>query len=192
LVVLDLRLLNTEGGDKMGLELLWVIGIFLARVTDMSMATIRTILLVRGKKLPAAIIGFFEVLIFVLVLSKVMSSLNSPQNVIAYCLGFATGNYVGAYLEGKLAIGFVMLQVISKNHSDEVISTAREHGLGVTIIRGEGREGERKIINIHAKRKWLGKILGRLNQIDPEAYVTVLDSRQTIGGFFGASMSKKA
>lgn len=172
-------------------EYLWVIGIFLSRVTDMSMATVRTILLVRGKKLPAAIIGFFEVLIFVVVLSKVMNSLDSPINIIAYCLGFATGNYVGAMIEGKLAIGYVLIQVISKTHSEKVISAAREHGLGVTIVRGEGREGERKIINIHAKRKWLNTILTRLNEIDPHAYVTILDSRQTIGGFFGASKGKK-
>lgn len=172
-------------------EVIWVVAIFFSRVLDMSMAAIRTILLVRGKKLPAALIGFFEVLIFVIVLSKVMQSLDSPVNILAYCLGFATGNYVGAWLEGKMAFGNVLIQVISKNHSDQLVEEARAKGLGVTIVRGEGRDGERKIINIHTKRKWLDRILTRIGEVDPKAYVSIFDSRHAIGGFFGAGMVKK-
>ncbi|OYD58364.1 hypothetical protein CGZ90_00210 [Fictibacillus aquaticus] len=173
-------------------DMIWLLAIFLSRVCDMSLATFRTILLVRGKKFLAAVIGFFEVLIFVVVLSKVMNSLDSPLPILAYCLGFAFGNYVGGWLEGKAALGNVLVQVISKTETDKMITMARERGLGVTVIPAEGLSGPKKVINVHAKRKWLDKMLNEIGRIDPSAYVSIYDSRQTVGGFFAASKGKKS
>lgn len=79
--------------------------IFLARVVDVSLATMRTLMLVRGKGLIAACIGFFEVMIYITALNKVVSGLDNPANLVVYALGFATGNFMGSYIEEKLAIG---------------------------------------------------------------------------------------
>ena len=87
--------------------------IFAARVCDVSLATIRTLMVVRGQKLYAAIIGFFEVIIYILALGKIFSDLSNPLNLLFYALGFATGNYVGTFLEGKLAVGVFTAQVIT-------------------------------------------------------------------------------
>ncbi len=165
-------------------EIIWYFLIFTARVADMSMATIRTILLVRGRKLVAAIIGFFEVLIFIVVLAKVVNNLNDPWSILAYSLGFATGNYFGGYLEEKLAIGHVSVQVISKNFADSILQTLRDQGLAVTVIRAEGREAERKILNIQLKRKESTEVLNTIMKIDPQAFTTVYDTRIAWGGFF--------
>src|SRR6056297_1513927 len=106
--------------------------IFLARVMDVSMGTIRTLMVVRGKRIYAALIGFFEVTIYIIALQKVVTSLDRPLNLIAYSLGLAAGNYFGSLLEEKMALGQISAQLIPGKNQQQMIKNLREAGFGVT------------------------------------------------------------
>ncbi|MFA5577792.1 MAG: DUF5698 domain-containing protein, partial [Tissierellaceae bacterium] len=105
--------------------------IFFARVTDVSLATVRMLMVVQGRKLQAALIGFFEVGIYITALGKVVNSLNNPMNLLSYALGFACGNYLGIIIENKIALGNLAAQIILKiSGNDDLIKILRENGFG--------------------------------------------------------------
>ena len=156
--------------------------IFLARVCDVSLATIRTLMVVRGQKLYAALIGFFEVIIYILALGKIFSDLANPLNLLSYALGYATGNYVGTYLEEKLAVGIFTAQVITLRDPWELTGILRNKGYGVTVIEGEGREGRRYILQIILKRKRFRDLQKIIEEWDTEVFYTIFDARLTQGG----------
>lgn len=164
--------------------------IFAARVCDVSMATIRTLMVVQGRKVQAALIGFFEVIIYVVALGKVVNGLSDPGNLIAYALGFACGNYVGIFLEEKMALGNLSAQVVTNHKEDEVVEKLRENGFGVTVVKGEGKEGERNILNVTFERKMLGKLNKILEEIDDNVFITVSSTKQIKGGYFSATKKK--
>lgn len=156
--------------------------IFFARVADVSLGVIRTLMLVKGKKIHAAVLGFFEVIIFILALNMVVTTLDNPINLLFYGLGFAMGNIVGSYIEEKLALGHLTVQVITLNRPLELCLMLREEGFGVTIIEGHGRQGMRRILHIMLTRKNIDKLMRLINEWDERAFVTVFDARQTKGG----------
>jgi uncharacterized protein YebE (UPF0316 family) len=158
--------------------------IFFARVTDMSLTTIRTLMIVRGRRLQAALIGFFEVIIYITALNRVVNQLDNPLNLLSYALGFATGNYVGIFIEEKMAIGNITVQIISKTESVVIEGALRNAGYGVTVFKGTGLEGERNVINVHLFRKDLPWLLERVRELDREAFITVMDARSTLGGYY--------
>lgn len=158
--------------------------IFLARVTDVSMATIRTLMIVRGKGLYAAMIGFFEVIIYILALSRVVNSLDKPLNLIVYALGFSTGNYLGSYLEEKMALGNISAQIIPTVNSLELADDLREEGFGVTVIEGMGKAGLKKLLLVSLKRRDLHRLLDMIEEIDKDSFITIMDARTTRGGYF--------
>ncbi|GEA16371.1 MAG: hypothetical protein PWR22_312 [Moorella sp. (in: firmicutes)] len=157
--------------------------IFLARVTDVSMATLRMLLLVRGKRFYAAGIGFFEVSIFVVTLKYVVDRLNDPASLVFYAMGFATGNIVGSLIEEKVALGQVTAQVITLHNPLELAGTLRAAGFGVTVTEGQGRDGCHPILNLSFPRRQLNVIQQMVNKWDPEAFVVVHEVRTTYGGF---------
>ncbi len=158
--------------------------IFFARVADMSLDVIRILLLTRGRKWQASLVGFLEVSIFILVLNFVLQGgLTDPGKIIAYAAGFATGNLVGAFLEERLAMGFVCLQVFPPvTQVDELTALFRKEGFGVTLVTGEGRDGYRKILFLFMKRKNLPRALKVLNGHDPKCFFSVSDARSMRGG----------
>ncbi len=160
--------------------------ILLARVVDVSLGTIRILLLMQGSRGYAAIIGFFECLIYIFILGMMVQHLDSPINLIFYSLGFALGNYIGSFLEEKIAIGHVTLQLISKNCSHRLVEEIRNLGYGVTVCNGYGKDQvERCLLHILTKRKKLPALLRRIEEIDKECFITVLDAKKISGGFFG-------
>lgn len=165
--------------------------IFFARVIDVSLATLRTLMIVRGRRLQAACIGFFEVSVYIVALNKVVKNLDNPLNLLMYALGFATGNFVGSFVEEKIAMGNISAQVIPKNKCSELLETLRSQGFGVTVIEGLGLKGPRKILNISLKRRDLPRLLDCIEKIDPEAFVTVTDARATRGGYFRRTQKAK-
>jgi uncharacterized protein YebE (UPF0316 family) len=158
--------------------------IFAARVLDMSMATIRLLLLVRGKRFQAAVIGFFEVLIYILALNMVVNNLDNIFNLLVYSLGFAAGNYVGSYVEEKMALGHATVQVIPKEKDEDMAAELRKLGYGVTVITGSGREGPRRILIITIKRKSLPELMRVIDELDRDSFVTVMDTQFIHGGFW--------
>ncbi|MGI6588393.1 MAG: DUF2179 domain-containing protein [Peptococcia bacterium] len=165
--------------------------IFFARVCDVSLTTIRILMVVRGQKLYAAIIGFFEVIIYILALGKVFSDLGNPLNLFFYALGYATGNYVGTYLEEKLAVGTFTAQVITLKEPMQLTEMLRKKGYGVTVIEGEGREGKRYILQIILKRKRFGDLRKEVEQWDENAFWTIFDARLTRGGVLAQNRKEK-
>lgn len=158
--------------------------IFFSRVVDVSMATMRMLLIVKGRRFQAAAIGFFEVIIYIVALGRVVNSLDNPLNLLVYALGFAAGNYAGIYFEEKLALGYIAVQVIPSEHDYEIIDTLREDGYGVTVIEGSGRDGLKHILTVYAARKELAKILDLVAKIDPRAFTAIMDAKKTLGGYY--------
>ncbi|HBT15476.1 MAG TPA: DUF2179 domain-containing protein [Firmicutes bacterium] len=157
--------------------------IFIARIMDVSLSTIRVLMLTRGKRLLAAFLGFFEVSIYITALSQVVQQLDSPLKILIYALGPSCGTIVGGFLEEKLAIGYALVQVIPKNHFQELVMALRAENFGVTILEGKGRNGSRSLLNIILRRKNLPRFTAIIDQVDPESFFTILDARSTKGGY---------
>lgn len=160
--------------------------VFLARVTDMSLDVIRILMLTRGKKLQAAAIGFIEVTIFITALGQVLvGGFDNPYMIFTYAGGFAVGNYVGSFLEEKMAIGYLSLHIFPPAECcSDFINRFREAGYGATCVTGQGRSGERNIIYVFLKRKNLNHALKLIEEIYPEAFFNISDARQIHGGVF--------
>ena len=160
--------------------------IFFARVTDMSLDVIRILMLTRDRRFIAALIGFVEVIIFLLAISQVLTGgISDPFKVIAYAAGFATGNYVGSLIDSRLALGYLTLQIFCEKCNHETLcDTLRDEGFGVTSVTGFGRDGERMILFVTLKRKDAAKALSYLNKIHPDAFYNIYDARSIHGGVF--------
>ncbi|MGB9840627.1 DUF2179 domain-containing protein [Thermovenabulum sp.] len=156
--------------------------IFFARVADVSLATIRTIMIVKGHRLQAAVIGFFEVIIYITALTQVVGKLNNPLNLLSYALGFATGNFVGSFIEEKLALGYTTVQVITQR--SQLCEKIRNCGFGVTTLNGMGKEGIREVLMISTARKDLPNLISLIEEEDDSAFITVLDTKSAKGGYF--------
>jgi uncharacterized protein YebE (UPF0316 family) len=160
--------------------------IFLARVADVSMETIRVIYISRGVKYLAPIIAFFEIIIWLLAMEVVMSDLSNLANFFAFAFGFATGTYVGLVIEEKLSIGMVILRIITTDEpSNEGIVTflAGEH-FGVTHLDAQGSRGTVKIILSLVNRTDVPRITGFLHGNFPHAFFSIEDVRYANEGVF--------
>lgn len=165
--------------------MLLYIGIFVAKLVEVSLATIRNVLVNRGEKGKGAIIGFFEVMLWLIVVSNVLDNVTEdPFKVLVYCSAFALGNYIGVIIENKLAIGTACIQaVVSRDVKDELAHVLRNRGFGVTTIEGQGMEGSVFVIMIFLKRKCVEEASGLIRTFNPSALITVNDVRQLRNGF---------
>ncbi len=173
--------------DSLGEDIVFYLGsflfIFFARLTDVALMTVRMLMIVRGRRGVAAAIGFVEVSIYVVALGQVFKNIDNIYNIIAYASGFAAGNYLGSYVEERLAMGFLTVHVISKEHADELSEELRDNGFGVTVVEGQGRFRVRKMLYITLRRRDLGMMMAMIEKADKEAFVTVMDTRAIRGGF---------
>lgn len=151
--------------------------IFSLRICDVSLALLRTLLAVRNVKIAVPIIGFFEVLIWIFAVGAAIENLTSPWHLLGYAGGFAMGNVVGMWIEGKLAFGLAIVRVISKHGGVEVADALREKGFGVTEYSGHGRDGIVEILDTVVKRRHLPEVLGVIDLWDPGAFVMVEEPR---------------
>lgn len=166
-----------------GLHVPLFLFLFFARIIDVSLGTIRTLTLVRGKKKTAGFIGFFEVSVYILALNSVVKNLDNMFNLMFYAAGFAAGNIIGGFIEEKMAIGYYVVQVITKVRPVELATALRKEGFGVTLVEGEGRDGPRFISHVMLKRKEYSHLMDFIDQWDNRAFITVSDCRRTKGGF---------
>jgi len=147
--------------------------IFLARICDVTLDTIRIIFVSKGMRKIAPLIGFFEILIWLMAISKIMQNLDNWACYVAYAGGFATGNYFGMFVEEKLAIGHEMIRVITRADASQLINELRENGYGVTSVKAEGADGEVGILYIIARRSMIKDILLLINKHNPMAFYTI-------------------
>jgi uncharacterized protein YebE (UPF0316 family) len=160
--------------------------IFLLRVVGMSMDTLRVLFVLRGSRLPTWILGFLQTTLWVVAIGGVLSNLNDLWNVIAYCAGFATGNVVGLAIEERLAIGYVNMRIISPGRGSAILETVRTAGYGATEIPGRGKDGTVTVIDCSIKRRHISKIQKEISRIDPEAFVTIEETRPLHRGYWRA------
>ena len=158
--------------------------IFIARIVDMSLDTLRVILIVKGRRFIGACLGFIEVLIWLSVIRVIFTELDNIGNMIAYAAGFATGNYIGSMLEEMIALGKVSVQVVLNRCDDEVTNMIRESGFGVSAIECKGKQGLKTLLIIQVNRKQLKHLNKLIEQIDPCAFITILETKKTMNGYF--------
>ncbi|MCC5929219.1 MAG: DUF2179 domain-containing protein [Cyclobacteriaceae bacterium] len=158
--------------------------IFLARVTDVTIGTIRIILVARGKKNIAPVLGFVEVFIWILVISRIMQNLDNYVNYIAYAGGFAIGNYVGMLIEDKIAMGVLIVRLITQRPADILIQELVKMGCGVTSIDAHGAREDVHVIYSVINRSELKQVLTIIKQYDPLAFYSIEDVRYVNEGVF--------
>ncbi len=147
--------------------------IFLARICDMSLDTVRIIMIGQGQKLYATLVAFFEVCIWLLVARQVITHLPNIACFFAYAGGFAAGNYVGMLVDEKLAIGHELIRVITRVDATELAKALRASGYGVTTVKATGMQGEVGIVYIVANRRNQKQAVQIIQQYNPNAFVTI-------------------
>lgn len=157
--------------------------IFSLRIIDVSMGTVRTLMIVRGMRRWAVLIGFVEVTVWVVAISQVISNLNNVWNILAYSGGFAAGTFVGMSLENKLALGDVDIHIVSPKKGAEVATRVRQAGFGATELPALGQSGPVSFIGVVVPRKQKPAVLALITDVDPTAFVTVDDMRHVDRGF---------
>jgi uncharacterized protein YebE (UPF0316 family) len=151
--------------------------IMVARICDVSIGTVRIILVSRGERLLASVMGFVEVLIWIIVVSHIIKDIGGWVNYIAYAAGFAIGNYVGITIENRLAIGMVAMRVITNKAAEELIEHLKQEYHGVTSINARGVYGDAQLVFAVIKRKDINYFLKIVRNYNPKAYVSVEDVR---------------
>jgi uncharacterized protein YebE (UPF0316 family) len=158
--------------------------IFLARLIDVTLGTVRIIFISRGKKLLAPLLGFLEVFIWITVVSQVVSGAQSIVAYLAYAAGFAVGNYVGMIVEEKLAIGTLVIRVILPKDGELLVERLRTEGYGATYVDGQGASGAVILIFTVVMRKELPRVVDLIQEIHPRAFFTVEELRTAQQGIF--------
>jgi uncharacterized protein YebE (UPF0316 family) len=166
------------------------ITIFIAKISHVSLGTIRIIYLTRGKSFTAAVVGFFEVIIYLIALTTVLDNLDHWSNILVYGLGYATGNIIGSMIEEKIAVGFVNVQIITVQNCGSLEEQLREQGYGVTSMPCYGKEGAHRTLQVLLKRRELPNFLKTMQQTAPDAFVSIFDTRKIMGGYFNRMKAK--
>jgi uncharacterized protein YebE (UPF0316 family) len=158
--------------------------IFLARICDQSLGTMRIIFVSKGKKNIAPILGFFEVLIWIVAISKIMQNLDNYINYIAYAAGFATGNLVGMIIEEKMAMGIQMIRVFASERGQDLVQSLNDNGYGATFVEAHGARDKVHLIYTIVHRNELGTVIGLINAFHPKAFYTIEDVKTANEGIF--------
>lgn len=172
-------LMNLEG------PLLYLI-IFFAKIIEVSISTIRVVFIGKGERAKGAILGFVEIMIWLVVVSSVLNNITEdPIKVFIYAAAFSLGNYLGVMIESKIAVGLASIQVVVDQKDGVFLADAlREQGYGVTIIEGKGKnESIKNLLFIQLKRKKIPEAVKLIKEHNPEAYITVNDIKTMLGGY---------
>ena len=164
----------------------WVIAllIFVMRVLNMALDTVRMMAVMRGMKPLTWILGVLQTVVFVVALGSVVSDLDNPINIIAYAVGFATGNVIGMMIEKRLALGYVNITVMSPTNGREIAETLREKGHAVTEIPARGKDGSVEILECSVQRKFAKEVQDIALDCDPDAFITSRDIQRIWRGYW--------
>ena len=160
--------------------------IFTLRVIEMTIGTLRIMYVMRGQKVFVWLLGFLQAGIFVFAIGTVMTNLDNPLNYIGYAAGFATGNVVGMYLEGKLAVGHTRLHIISPRRGTAIAEKLRAEGYAVTEVPARGRDGMVTMLECNVRRRKAPEVDKLIRQVDETAFVTAEDVRPVRRGYWRA------
>ena len=164
--------------------------IFVLSAINVTFMTMKTIMAVRGRRVPAAVLGFCQMLVWLLAVGGALSHLDSLWHVLGYAGGYAAGNYVGVSLERRLAIGTSIVRAIFKRSSDdayrrgpEAARRLREQDYAVTEVPARGWQGDVDVLNVVVPRKKVPHVLETVSETDPEAAVSVEGVQDARGDF---------
>lgn len=149
--------------------------IFFARILDVSLGTLRILFVSKGLRVKAALLGFIEILIWIIIVAQIFQNLDNWVNYIAYAGGFATGTYMGMYIEERMKMGIQIFRIIVAHDSEILIEKLQEEGFRVTEIDGKGKYGPVKILFTVAKRKRWSELAEILRVHAPAAFYSVED-----------------
>lgn len=158
-----------------------IIGI---NIVYVSFNTLRTILVIKGQRALASMLSMVEVGVYLLGLTIVLQNLSSPINIVAYCIGYGAGVYLGSVIEQRLALGYVNIQVVVDSAGCCLPEQLREKGYGVTSWAAEGRDGPRLVLHVLAKRRNEKILIRLLHDIAPNAFIISYEPKNLIGGFW--------
>ncbi len=165
--------------------------IFFARLIDVSLATMRHILVGKGMKHIVPFLGFFEVLIWLLAITQVMQNLTNVVCYVAWAAGFSTGTYLGMVIEEKIALGYQMVRIITNQQSEELIEELKKQGHGVTVVPAQGAMGPVKMVFTVVKRKDVNAVIKQIREFNPQSFFSVEDIRNTSAGVFSNNGSAR-
>ena len=157
--------------------LIILVAIFCARIIDVSIGTLRIIFLTRGMKYLAALLGFVESLVWIVAISQIMNNVNNWLAYLTFASGFACGNIVGIWLEEKIALGTLIIRIITRHEADDLVKALRTEGYGATSIPAEGEHGPVMAIFSIVRRKELPEVIALIRQYNPNAFYTIEDVR---------------
>ena len=160
--------------------------IFIARVCDVSLGTIRVIFVSRGYRYLAPLLGFFEISIWLMAIGQIMRDLNNVAAYLAYATGFAMGTFAGITLEERLSLGMVIVRVITKRDCTPLIDRLKAESYGLTMLDAEGATGPVTILFTVLKREDLPRVVGIIKEFNPHAFYSVEDVRTASEGVFPA------
>lgn len=163
--------------------------IFLARIADVSIGTVRVIFVARGLKYVAPIVGFFEILIWLLAIGQIMKNLSNPACYIAYAGGFAMGNFVGIWIAEKLSLGVVLIRVVTKKDASELVGYLKSAEYGVTSVDGHGTGGEVKVVFTIVPRREAQSVVELIKRFNPKAFYSIEEVGFVERGIFPAKRS---
>lgn len=172
-------IMNLEG------PLLYLI-IFCAKIVEVSISTVRLVLINKGERVKGAILGFVEIMIWLVVVSSVLTNIaEDPIKVLIYAAAFSLGNFIGVTIESKIAVGLASIQVVVNQKDGELLADAlRDQEYGVTIIEGKGKdESVKSLLFIQLKRKKIPEAVKVIKQNNPNAYITINDIKSMLGGY---------
>ena len=158
--------------------------IFLSRLGDVSLGTLRHVFIAKGYKTIVPILGFFEVLIWVIMIAQVMKNLNNVACYIAWAGGFSMGSYIGMIIEERLALGMEVVRIITNQDCEALIDALKKNNHGITVIPGQGAVGPVKILFTIIKRKDLDQVVSLIRIYNPTAFYSVEDIKDTSMGVF--------
>ncbi|MBS1647834.1 MAG: DUF2179 domain-containing protein [Bacteroidetes bacterium] len=158
--------------------------IFISRLGDVTLATLRHIFISKGLKKIVPFIGFFEVLIWLVAIKQVFNNLNNIACFIAWAAGFSMGTFVGIFIEEKIALGMQLIRIISKADNNALVEQLKKINQGYTIVDGEGSQGAVKLIFLQVKRKNKPEVVALIHQYMPDAFYSIEDVRNSQMGVF--------
>ena len=166
--------------------------IFLARLIDVPISTVRVMFIGRGLRNTATLLGFFEVLIWLIAISQIFQNLNNWLFYVTYAAGFAAGTYIGMLIENKLAVGNVIIRIISNNPFQVLISELSVRGFGYTYLPAQGSQGPANLIFMVIRRKRLNEIIQLIKTNMPDAFYTIEDIQYVSEIFSGSGIYQTA
>lgn len=158
--------------------------VFVLRVADMSLDTLRLLFVMRGRKLLAAAIGAAQAGVFIVAVAGVLTRPLNVFTIAGYALGFGTGILLGMTVEERLAIGFMMFRIYSPEHGKKIATALRAAGHASTEFFAQGREGEMTVVNCAVQRKEANAVRKIILEVDPDAFITMDEVRPLQRGYF--------